>query len=377
MLSKQKPEKPGGNEDRKIQAYLSFFILVIIAILAANLFWYAPISRVDFYDELWAPSHLLLQGKSPYNTSSLGPMEHAAWFPMAIGFYFPLGWLKPDIANQVWFLISVVWIGLIVYVGQSKIQILNTAIAAFLCFFFPPTLHHFALGQISVTVVLCLVLAVQFLEQEQEWLSAFMIALSFSKPHLAILPVAGICYGYFLHKPKAIVPFIGKIIFMMALLCVPLFIAFPGWIPDAVASMSAIPSWPYPSLFTFLPKYLGSWGYIVWGFITIAALVLSYFQWKNHPSRIAMYWSLALTSLISAYIGSWDFVALFPLLIFTFSEVDWKRKVFIIVSYGIAWRVMALVQAQHNGLNYYFWWVPLWFICTLAFVTNWRLRETI
>jgi hypothetical protein len=370
-------KKISGVESDKNRAYLSFFVLLLIAIMAIDLYWYAPIARVDFYDELWGPSHLLLQGKSPYETSSINPMEVAGWFPMAIGFYFPLGLLDAAVATKVWLVLNIIALCMIIYIAQGKdARFYDTVIVAVLCFFFPPLLHHFALGQITLTVVLCLVLSIDFIVKDWQWMTAFSIALAFSKPHLAVFPVLGLCYYYYRYKRQQILPLLAKTFLMLILLCVPLFVAFPNWIPDAIKSMSELPSWEYPSLFVFLPKHLGASGYIVCGFIAILILIVVDFQWKYNSPRNAMYWSIALPSLISPYLGSWDFVMLFPLLVATFSHATWKWKIFIVVSYYFAWRLMALVQMQHGGLNYYFWWVPLWFVCTLSLATNWRKAET-
>ena len=106
--------------------------------------------------------------------------------------------------------------------------------------------------------------------------------------------------------------------------------------------------------------------------LILAVLIFCYFRWKYNSPEVALYWSLALSALVSPYIGGWDFVILFPLLIFTFAQADWIRKVFLIISYSLAWYLMALAQTQHSGLNYYFWWVPTWFIATIVLATKWK-----
>ena len=54
------------------------------------------VPRKDFYNELWGPAYLLVNGQSPYDTPILDPVLPAVWLPMAIGFFFPLGWLPKD-----------------------------------------------------------------------------------------------------------------------------------------------------------------------------------------------------------------------------------------------------------------------------------------
>lgn len=367
----------GGDEPGIFHSYSSILILGIIAILVADQFWYSPASRGDFYNELWGPATLLRQGKSPYDTSGLNPAQPAGWFPMAIGFFFPLGWLNENVASQVWLVFNILEICLMIYIAQGERRtVYTTLILAMLCFFFPPTFHHFVLGQISVTVSLCLVLAVEYAEKGRNWVTAFWIALAFSKPHLAALPGLGLCYSYYLHgKTKRVISFAGRILVMVIILSVPLFVAYPDWIPDALESITKIIFWPHPALFVFFLLRLGSWGYAAWILSVVVVLTLFCLLWIYHSPRGAMYWSMAFSALISPYVGSWDFVTLLPLLIYTFSRVDWGRRIFLVLSYGVAWYLMALVHSQHAGLNYYFWWVPLWLMSTLALITNWKRRE--
>jgi hypothetical protein len=94
--------------------------------------------------------------------------------------------------------------------------------------------------------------------------------------------------------------------------------------------------------------------------------------WKKLSPVNATYWSLALAPLVSPYVGSWDFVILLPLTIFTFVSIDWKRKVALIIFYAIAWYQMAQIQALEVSHNHYFWWVPLWFLGVSALLTNWK-----
>ncbi|MDP2778460.1 MAG: hypothetical protein Q8O48_12540, partial [Anaerolineales bacterium] len=158
-------------------------------------------------------------------------------------------------------------------------------------------------------------------------------------------------------------------------LCIPLFIAYPNWIPDAILSMTQNPPWLYPSLFILFQRHSGAWGVVLGGATAIVTLWLSYFLWKKLPPAQAMVWSLALAPLFSPYVGSWDFVILLPLLISTFATIDWGRKVFIIILYALAWYGMALVQMQENSHNHFFWWVPLWFLGMSALMTNWKTNH--
>jgi hypothetical protein len=362
----------------------SLFTLAIIAALIAYLFWDLALPRKDFYNELWGPAYLLVHGQSPYHTAPLNPNLPAAWLPMSIGFFFPLGWIPETPALQVWYALTIIELAIIVYLALGeKINLPATIAAALMVFFFPLTLNHINLGQFSVTAALCWILAIQtseFLKNSEvlgKWISAFLIALALSKPHLGIPALLGFSYHHYAARGglRPMLLLWARIGIASLLLCLPLFIAYPNWIPDMITAMSQNPAWAYPSIFVFFRKTFGNWGWIFWVFTTLLVVMINFQFWKRLPAKNALYWSLALAPLVTPYVGSWDFVVLLPLMVFTYANVNWKRKTFIWVAYVIAWGIMARIQALPGSLNYYFWWVPLWFIGAMTIATFFRKSD--
>jgi hypothetical protein len=365
--------------------YVSIFVLALIAAFVAYIFWKLMLPRKDFYNELWAPVYLLVRGQSPYNTASLDPNLPAAWLPMVIGFFFPLGWLSENSALVFWYIFNILEICAIVYLVQGqKINLFNTIAVALLCFFFPLTLNHINLGQFSITVMLCWILAIYFYTQGgvpaaehgdgsgwiYKWISTFLIALALSKPHLGLLAMLGLSY----HETtrgglRAMFTLWMRTGIACLVLCIPLFIAYPNWIPDMFIAMGKNPSWSYPSLFILYYRFVPALQYPLWVLTVLSALAANFWLWKKLPMQNALYWSLALAPFVTHYVGSWDFVIVLPLFIFTYINVDWKRKIFLWVIYLIAWGLMARIQMMVPSHNHYFWWVPLWFIGASALVT--------
>lgn len=70
------------------------FIIFSFALFAIWLVCNNPFDFGDFRHNLWAPTHLLLRGESPYLIKTLFPNKHAVWLPMAVGLFFPLGWRR-------------------------------------------------------------------------------------------------------------------------------------------------------------------------------------------------------------------------------------------------------------------------------------------
>ncbi len=373
--------KPGNKKLNQAQLsafhkYSSILALGLIAVFITYLFWRLTMPRMDFYNELWGPAYLLVQGKSPYDTASLDPVLPAVWFPMAIGFFFPLGWFSENLALQIWFIVNIIEICVVVYFTQgNKRSLYNTVALALLCFFFPFVLNHFNLGQFSITVMLCLMLSAYFSDNQRDWLAACFLALALSKPQLGIIAVFGLSVFYFQRNGFRGVFHFGLRTFLMALLMsLPLFISCPAWIPDWFRSMQANYSWLHPSLFSILRQSMGVWGTFIWAAMMMPALGISYQLWMKLPARVAMLWSLGITTIVTPYIWSWDFVLLLPIWMYTFARADWKRKTLLLVLYAIAWYGMALVQAQVGSHNQNFWWAPLWFMGTLALVMGWKKR---
>jgi hypothetical protein len=355
--------------------YASIFVLALVAVLFSHLFWNLMMPRMDFYNELWGPAYLLVHGQSPYDTSSLNPDLPAAWLPMAIGFFFPLGWLSENLALQIWYIFNILEICLIVYFSQGKNRYLyNTVAVVLICIFFPPTLNHINLGQLSITITLGWVAAAFFLRKDKQWASVFCIAVAMSKPHLGILAMLGVSYRDYLRGGlRLMFSSWARILTVCLILSIPLFVAYPNWIPDAIISMGKNPPWLYPSLYILFERSLGAWGHILWGVTTLIVIGANFWVWKKLPVKNAVYWSLALAPLVTPYVGSWDFVVVFPLLISVYVNVDWKRKAFLWMAYCIAWALMARVQMLEASHNHYFWWVPLFFIVAVILVTDWKI----
>ena len=369
-------KREGQAEPGSLQTFHILTSILALALIAGSFFfffWTRVETRKDFYNELWAPAYLLVRGQSPYETSSLNPDLPAAWFPMVIGFFSPLGWLDKDAGPLVWFGISLLELCAIIFLSQGKSRSLFiTLVAALLALSFPPTLYHLMLGQISLTIMLCMLLAVHLAIKERPWLVGFFVALGLSKPHLVSLAFLGLSFYYYRRGGfKGTVAFWLRTFLMIVILCLPLFMAHPNWIPDAVASMQANPYWDYPSIFVALRLNLGTLGLAIWGAIVLVILYVAYLLWDKLPAQTAMLWSLALALFITPYVGSWDFVALLPLYFFTFKQVDWKRKLFLFLAYILAWYGMALVQHVEVSYNLYFWWVPPVLLACVAIVTSW------
>lgn len=92
--------------------------------------------------------YLMVRGESPYNASNHTPVLPAAWFPIAIGFFGPLGWIGESIAfctvlflsigvNYIqdgslldWLIINTLELCAIGFLSQGKSKSFHVAVAA-------------------------------------------------------------------------------------------------------------------------------------------------------------------------------------------------------------------------------------------------------
>lgn len=376
-MHKRLPAKKKETDPETIKyfhRYASIFILVLIASLSGYFSWRLIKPRMDFYNNLWAPVYLLIHGQSPYDTSSLYPSLPALWFPMSVGFFSPLGLLSEGAATKVWFVFNIIELSVVILLSLGRpLKFHLTAIVGFLIFLFPPLLNHTLLGQFSITAMFCLILAAYFADKERNWVAAFFISLGLTKPQLGFLAFPGLLFFYFQRGDlKAAFRFGLQAFLMIVLMVLPLFTITPQWIPDWLASMRSNSTWLHPSLFSILREAVGAWAYIPWGIAALIGLAICYRLWKELSPFVAMLWSLALTTILAPYVWSWDFVLLLPIWVYTFAKVDWKRRLLLLGAYWIGWLGFVCVQLLANGINYLFWWVPLWYLGSALLVTVWR-----
>lgn len=357
----------------RFHLYATVVILGLFVLVMSSVFWNILPPRKDLYNELWGPASLLVDGKSPYDTSSLNPELPAAWLPMSIGFFFPIGWMSEESAPLFWLTLNLVEIGALVFIAQRKYDPAHLSIlTAILAFTFPPVIHHLLLGQFAITMTLCVVLAILLIVRGDHWAGAFLLALGLSKPHLMTVTMLGLSVLYFQSGgTRSMLKFWGRVLTAAFVLCIPLFIGYPNWIPDAVASMTSNPPWTYPTLLETFVGHLGNFGYLPWGLIVVGTIFAALNLWKRYEPSIAAFWSLGLALLTTPYLGSWDFVVLLPLIVFTFMQSNGFRKAALFFLLALSWGAMAYQQVQENFHNYFFWWVPVWTLGIVALIT-WR-----
>jgi hypothetical protein len=200
-------------------------------------------------------------------------------------------------------------------------------------------------------------------------LVALLLAISLAKPQLGMLILPGLTIAYIrICGARAAVAFVGLLLLCVVLLTVPLFWADPVWWDDFMVALGRNPTWMQPSLFYVLQARWGALGLLVWGLIAVAIFGVNIRLWFVLSSREAVFWSLALTLLVTPYVWSWDFVMSIPLLVMSAFRLNSSSARWLLgLGYALCWGLMAQVRFSGDISDHQYWFVP-WLL--LVFVVG-------
>ncbi len=346
-------------------------------------FWALKSSHIpilsDFENNLWRPVFLLLHGMSPYNTQVQFVGLKPIWFPVIIGLFFPLGALPVQAASNIWFLFLLITLFSIIVISARKAgaPTFLMAVMAIGLGVFPSTATHFRLGQVSLLVSLLLLLLSAHYQKMNPGLIGFLLAISLVKPQLIILffPVF-ITVLFRDGGGKKVIKVLSLTLFWFLISTIPLFILSPGWIRDFVQNLLDNPGWAYPTFYTIFRTILPSDTLptiiaVILLFIGIGiTIAISYRLEKNE----ALLWSMALTPVFSPVVWSWDFVLIYPLLLFlVFNRKNLRTSITVLIGYFICLVLyITMVQLGYADDRYGFW-VPIFL--NLVMLIGYKFRR--
>jgi hypothetical protein len=317
----------------------------------------------DFRNNLWGPTHLLVEGRSPYDLAPLNlERGNAAWFPMPIGVFFWLGYLPQVQATNLWWVLMGLALLGSVYLARPvrRPPLLWTACLLLMVALFPPLIAHMSLGQYTLIAMFCLMVSVRLLDDERFLWSGVLLALASAKPQVVLLPVMGIClYIWWYHGWQALFKMLAALVGSALLMTIPLWVSSVSWPLDFLTNLQNNPTWQHPSLYTWLVGLAGRVAPVVYVPLFAGLVLLNAAFWLARSARVALLWSLALNVIAVLYIWNWDFVLLLPLLTFTFLGLSRLRaRLLLLLIYIILWGVMVHIQLTTGGATFLFWWVP-------------------
>lgn len=349
-----------------------FLPLLLLALLLVGLFFPAIRSAGwDFRVNLWGPAYRLLHGQSPYATRELAWVEpifkevNAIWFPPAIGALFFMGGLDPFRASTLWFFFNLGLILVLLWWSRegSRFSPLLSVPALLL---FPPLLTHLVLGQFSLAALLLVLAATSLLLRRREMAAGLLLALSLTKPQLLLLVGPGLwLLSWRSGGRRAALCLPAGVLGGALSFTLPLWIGYPNWVPDFWRALRDNPFWYQPTLYTNLRLCWGRAGWILPALLSLGLFALNLRLWWRYPAREVLPWSLALTTLVSPYIWTWDFVLLLPLMLRCLqrqrgraARLIWALGLLLCLGLTV-WIRLALLAAGDNRHHLYAW-IPWW-----------------
>ena len=360
-------------------------LLLVGLLLFAITIWFIPSkifpSSVDFRMNLWTPAYLLVHRMSPYDIQVIVKGEIALWTPVIIGLFFPLGYLPIQWASNLWLIvnISTLFIIVAILVRASHKSLIFIPLTIFSLALFPSSMEQFKFGQVSLIICLLLLLLSKYHNQLKPIVIGLLLSLSITKPQLIVIFLPNFLIIYFNQQGfKKLLSSILYAIMWTFVFCLPLFLLFPGWISDYLSNLTTNPTWLYPSLYSYLIETLNSRGIAIFfaGLYLIMGIGVSVFLSFKLDGFESLLWSLALTTVFTPIIWSYDFVLVYPLVVYMVFANKSKLSTWITCcGFGIVLIVFGAIFLDRKVSDQHYIWVPLSLNLTLVLSYTLRSRK--
>jgi Gpi18-like mannosyltransferase len=292
---------------------------------------------------------------------------NSIWFPQVIGVFFLLGLLPQYAATNIWLILNIVLLLTFTWYlfhqsGQAKPKPLHFGILVVAVFLFPPTIRHLILGQVDILLIVSIIAGIYAIEKNQLALAGFLFSLALVKPQHSIVVLPSLM-GYLLFNRKVLrdaFRFFGAICFFAIIQTAPLWVSSSIWFRDFLSNLQRNPNWAQPNVFSMLLNKFGVFALIFWFLLYIIILILSFQIWSKCNPQKAVLWSLALTTIISPYLWSWDFILLLPLLLDTAIDLSNSLARLTLLIFYVACLYSSIITLQGgNASDAVFWWFPI------------------
>jgi hypothetical protein len=360
-------------------------VLAAGMLAAAFLAWFVPSTIIpvswDFRNGLWGPPHLLAHRQSPYNIHATFSASNSFWMPVIIGLFLPIGLLPMQWASNIWLLLNMAALFLVTAVaaGPHRKSALWVCLAALALAIFPSSMEVFRQGQVSLVLLAALVVLAASRGKLGSVVTGALLAISLTKPQLAALFLPAYFVVLLREQGLRKVLQIGLwMLIWIGLLCLPLFLLFPNWLPDLRHNLAINNPWFYPSLYSYLINSTGLHGLAVplAAIYWLIGLGLAVFLAMRLDGFEALLWTLAITPLFSPVIWSWDFVLMYPLLVHLALKCESGIAARVIYwGYGVCTVVFILMRFRSVVLDQYTAWVPILLIAVA--LLSWGLSRRV
>ncbi len=160
------------------------------------------------------------------------------------------------------------------------------------------------------------------------------------------------------------------LILAVGILSLPLYAFYPQWITDFIRNLFSNPSWAHPSSLYILRTNFNHFGEILWWMLLFTGSGVNIWLWTHRPKREAVVWSLALTTLITPYVWSWDFVLLIPLFTsYLYRKMPRSSTWLLYFTFIVCWGVIVYMKLTGHTSDDLYWWVP-WYLIGFVIISS-------
>lgn len=353
-------------------------IIILLFLLALSL----PSAKIDIgkgdFLAYWSASHLLSEGKNPYDFPTLLSVEretgwtqeypYMVWNPPWLHLLLlPYGWLPFTKAASSWLITNIV---LIYICSVSLWRLFSTQkgqrvwwVAPLVAFAFVPTLVTLTTGQVNTLVLLGIVGSVLSITQGRDSLGGLMLFLTTVKPQLVyvFLPAAFLWLAME-RRWVSFITFGASIGAAISLLSWRL----PSWFGSYLTTMrSPLLGWETPTIGGIVSHYLGT---DLGKYLGIIVLPLVLYLLVLNKERLDLRTATSMILLVSlpTSIFGWSYdqvILIFPLMQIAawvmegeLEIADASLVVFSLVLYDAIMLYQRIAQIPNE---LYYFWVPL------------------
>ncbi len=353
-------------------------IIILLLLLALSL----PSAKIEIgkgdFIAYWSASHLLSQGKNPYDVPTLISVEreigwtqeypYMAWNPPWLHLLLlPYAWLPFTKAVSLWLITN---IALIYICSVSLWRLFSTQkgqrvwwVAPLVAFAFVPTLVTLTTGQINTFVLLGIVGSVFFITRGRDSLAGLMLFLTTVKPQLVyiFLPAAFLWLAME-RRWASFVTFGATIGAAISLL----FWRLPSWLDSYLTTMqSPLLSWETPTIGGIVSHYLGTHLSKYLGIIVLP-IILYLLVLNKERLDIRTTTSMILLVSLPTSIFGWSYdqvILIFPLIQIVVwvveGELGTADAVGVISSLLLYDALMLYLRLAQTPNDLYYFWVPI------------------
>lgn len=353
-------------------------IIILLLLLAISL----PSAKIEIgkgdFIAYWSASHLLSQGKNPYDVPTLLSVEreigwtqdypYMVWNPPWLHLLLlPYARLPFTKAVSLWLITNIAFI----YICSVSLwRLFSTRkgqrrwwVAPLVAFTFPPTLVTLATGQINTFVLLGIAGTVFFITRGRDSLVGLTLFLTTVKPHLAyiFLPAAFLWLAME-RRWASFITFGATIGAAISLL----FWRLPSWLDSYLTIMqSPLLNWESPTIGGIVSHYFGT-DFAKYLGIIVLPIALSMIIFNKRRLDLKTASSMILLVSLPTAIFSWSYdqvILIFPLIQIVVwvveGELGTADAVGVISSLLLYDALMLYLRLAQTPNEMYYFWVPI------------------